>query len=428
MKVAVIGSGIAGMTSAYYLSQYADVTLYEKDSRLGGHTATVDVNWNGSNYAIDTGFIVYNERTYPNFIRLMDELGIASKETSMGFSVSCKTTGLEYAGSNIKTFFAQPRTWFSLSHWQMLRDILRFNKEAPLHLEKGMVSTDVTLGEYLKRFGYSEYFKQNYLVPMGSAIWSASTEVMLNFPMQFFIQFFKNHGLLQVKDRPQWRVLDGGSRSYIPEITRPYQHGIQLNKDVKSLKRTETGVEITCRDGEVSHFDEVIFACHSDQALTMLASEASEAETTILSRMPYAENEVVLHTDEKLLPHAKSTWSSWNYLLKNYHQNAATLTYNMNILQGINAPVTFCVTLNDTDAIDVDKIIGQFQYAHPIFTLDSIAAQKEWSVINGAINTWFCGAYWRNGFHEDGVVSALHVVNGILRKYGKATVTVLDYT
>ncbi len=426
MKVAIIGSGISGLTAAYYLAPYADVTLYEKEGRLGGHTATVDVELDGRKYAIDTGFIVYNEKTYPNFIRLLNELGVSVKKTEMGFSVSSRIDGLEYSGAGIGSLFAQKRNIVSLRHWRMIFDILRFNRSAPKHLKAGLVAENVTLGEYLTAHHYSAAFKDHYLVPMGAAIWSASTEAMLDFPMRFFIQFFENHGLLKIMNRPQWYVIEGGSRSYIPPLSAQIQKNIVYDADINSVRKTARGVEITEANGKITEYDEVIFACHSDQALALLA-DASAAETSVLGSMPYQMNAVVLHTDEALLPRLKSTWSSWNYLLHGYTQEKATLTYNMNILQGIKAPVTFCVTLNDTAAINPQKILAEFNYAHPVFTRESMRAQQRWHEINGVQNRWYCGAYWRNGFHEDGVVSGMNVANGLLKKMKKPLVKVLDH-
>ena len=426
MKVAIIGSGIAGMTAAHYLHSHCEIMLYEKSHRLGGHTATVDVNVNGREYAIDTGFIVYNERTYPNFIRLMQALNVAVKPSDMGFSVSAPDRGLEYSGAGLNALFAQRKNLLSLTHWRMIRDILRFNKQAPKHLASGVVADGTTLGEYLSKYHYSEAFKNHYLIPMGAAIWSAGTDTMLQFPMQFFIRFFDNHGLLQIRNRPRWYVIEGGSRNYIAPLTAAFKEHIRPGSDIQAVRRTEQGVEIVHKSGHIDYHDQVVFACHSDEALALLADGASKNENAILSAMPYQNNEVVLHTDESLLPQRRSTWSSWNYQLRSYQQNVVTLTYNMNILHGIRAPVTFCVTLNNTAAIDKSRVLAIFNYAHPVFSLQSVAAQQRWQDINGVNRSWFCGAYWRNGFHEDGVVSALHAVNGVLKSMKKPQLLVLS--
>jgi predicted NAD/FAD-binding protein len=400
------------LASAYYLCKAHEVTVFEADSRVGGHTATVDVKLGTRRYAIDTGFIVFNDWTYPNFIALMDELGVASKPTSMGFSVHDDASGLEYSGSSIDTLFAQRSNLLSWSFLSMVRGILRFNKEAIAELEAGSLSQDETLGSYLDRRGYSEAFKRQYLVAMGSAIWSADCDTIMEFPVSFFVRFFKNHGLLSVKNRPQWRVIEGGSREYLRPLCQPFEDRIHTRSPVASITRQPgRGVAITLEDGATHQFDQVVIATHSDQALRMLG-DASDEERQVLGALPYQANDVVLHTDTRLLPRNRKTWSSWNYRL-GVDDGRAVVTYNMNILQGIEAPETFCVTLNQTEAINPHKILGRFTYDHPVFSLEGIAAQERWGEINGVRDTWFCGAYWRNGFHEDGVASALRVAEAL---------------
>lgn len=417
MKIAIIGTGISGLTTAYLLAREHDLVVYEAADRVGGHTATMDVSYADKRYAIDTGFIVFNDWTYPNFEKLLAQLQVDSQPTDMGFSVSCDKTGLEYSGNNINTLFAQRRNVFSWQHWRMIKDILRFNKEAVMDMEAGGIFTTMTLGEYLTHKHYSTVFIEKYLVPMGSAIWSASTLVMQQFPLHFFVNFFKNHGLLSVNDRPQWRVITGGSSAYIAPLIDSFKDDIRLNSAVESVHRIShvegTTIKITTINGEVDEFDHVVFACHSDQALSRL-SDADEQERDVLGAIPYKLNEVVLHTDDSLLPRNKKTWSSWNYRITAtpdvINDDPPTLTYDMNILQGIHhAPCTFCVTLNKTDAIDPQKILGTYHYSHPVFSQETIAAQQRWPEINGQKNTWFCGAYWANGFHEDGVKSAVRV-------------------
>ncbi|MGS2718226.1 NAD(P)/FAD-dependent oxidoreductase [Eionea flava] len=415
MKIAVIGSGISGLTSAYLLSKKHDVVLYEAGDRLGGHTATMDIEYQRKHYSIDTGFIVFNDWTYPLFQQLLEQLGVTSKPTEMGFSVSCEASGLEYSGDSIDTLFAQRRNIVSLSHWQMIKDILRFNKQAPIDVDKGGEFSSMTLGDYLTSRGYSEVFIDKYLVPMGSAIWSASTSVMQAFPLQFFVRFFVNHGLLSVNHRPQWHVVNGGSKSYIAPLVESFKDCIRLSTPVTSIVRDNIDgantVTITSNNYGEEKYDHVIIATHSDQALALL-SDATNDESSVLGDIAYRNNDVVLHTDERCLPHNKKTWSSWNYSIPKsatHDDTPPVLTYNMNILQGIDAPCTFCVTLNNTDQIDPQKIIGRYQYAHPVFSLQAIAAQQRWADINGQKNTWFCGAYWANGFHEDGVKSATRV-------------------
>ncbi len=417
MKIAVVGTGISGLTAAYLLHREHDITVFESADRIGGHTATKDVETADGQFAIDTGFIVYNDWTYPNFIRLLNQLGIESKPTDMGFSVHCETSGLEYSGAGLTTMFAQKRNLFRPRHWQMLRDILRFNKQATRDLHGGRLPDDTTLGEYLKANGYSKSFEENYLNPMGSAIWSATIQDMHAFPLRFFVQFFHNHGLLSVTDRPQWRVLKGGSRAYLEPLTKGFKDRIRLNAKINAVVRQPDQVNVSYSvvngESEIQTFDQIIFACHSDQALGLL-SDPDPREQSILSAMPYQENEVVLHTDATLLPTRKSVWSSWNYKLNGMTSQPPVLTYNMNILQGLKTSTPFCVTLNGTSKIDPEKILGVYHYAHPRFSLQSVAAQGRWPDINGTNRTWYCGAYWRNGFHEDGVVSAMRVARNLV--------------
>jgi predicted NAD/FAD-binding protein len=412
MKIAVIGAGISGLTTAYYLKDKHQVTVLESADRIGGHTATVDVSHNGRDYAIDTGFIVYNDWTYPKFIELLTELGVASEETEMSFSVSCDSSGVEYGGNNLNTMFAQRLNLFKPSFIGMVKDILRFNKESIEHLESGRLEEASTLGTYLQDHGYGREFIQHYLVPMGCAIWSASTKTMLDFPLLFFIRFFKNHGLLSVNNRPQWRVIRGGSRSYLKPLSEQLKDSIHLGVNIDKVIREGNGVKIKLKSGDVQEYDHVVFACHSDQAKALL-DDISVAEDSVLSAIPYQSNEVILHTDDSILPNKKLAWSSWNYRLRSEDQIRAVLTYDMNILQGIDSETTFCVTLNDRSSIDASKILGVYNYSHPVFSLESVTAQAQWADINGVKRTWFCGAYWGNGFHEDGVASGRRVAEAL---------------
>lgn len=412
MKVAIIGAGISGLTAAYLLNRQCEVQVFEQAETVGGHTATVDVELAGRHYAIDTGFIVFNDWTYPNFIRLMDELGVASRPTEMSFSVSCEGTGLEYGGSDFNALFAQRKNLFNPAHWSMLKDILRFNREALADLQQGRLRSGMTLGEYLASRHYGKPFIHHYLVPMGSAIWSASTAVMLDFPLQFFVRFFKNHGLLSVNNRPQWRVIEGGSSQYLAPLTASFKDRIRTRSPIIAVTRNPQSVTLTLQDGSTEQFDQVVMACHSDQALQMLA-DPSSAESELLAAIPYQDNDVVLHTDASLLPANRRAWSSWNYWLRSAEQSQAVLTYNMNILQGISAPETFCVTLNATDAIRPECILGRYRYSHPVFSLQSDSAVAQWQSINGVNRTWYCGAWWANGFHEDGVASGARVARAL---------------
>ena len=407
MKIAIVGSGIAGLTCAYLLQRQHQITLFEASDWVGGHTHTVDVEVQGQPFAIDTGFIVFNDWTYPNFIRLLDQLGVASQPTEMSFSVHDPASGSEYNGNNLNSLFAQRSNLLRPAFWGMLRDILRFNREAQFDLAEQRIAADLTLGQYLQQRGYGQRFIDHYIVPMGAAIWSMSLADMLQFPLQFFVRFFKNHGLLSVSDRPQWRVISGGSRSYVAPLSAGFAEHIRLNCPVQRVERDAEGVTLHSAAG-VERFDKVVFACHSDQALALLATP-SAAERDILGALRYADNDVVLHTDTRLLPKRPLAWASWNYRLGGPVDQPAAVTYNMNILQGIRSATTFCVSLNQTDAIDPAQILGRYRYAHPQYSLDGLRAQARWQELLGEQHSYYCGAYWANGFHEDGVVSALRV-------------------
>jgi predicted NAD/FAD-binding protein len=416
MKIAIVGSGISGLACAYYLHRQHDVTVYESAPRIGGHTATVDVSLGARRFAVDTGFIVYNDWTYPNFIALLQELGVSSKPTQMSFSVNDQSTGLEFAGSNLNALFAQRKNLVSPRFLGMLRDIMRFNKEAQRDLDQGAIAAGATLGEYLQSRRYGAAFTEQYLVPMGSAIWSSDTRAMLDFPLLFFVRFFKNHGLLSVTNRPQWRVIEGGSREYLGPLTAGFADNIHCNAGIAAIQRTEAGATIIFDDGTRQEFDHVVLACHSDQALRLL-DQPTPLERDVLGAMPYQSNEVVLHTDIRLLPRSRRAWSSWNYVTRGADQPAA-VTYNMNILQGLDAPETVCVTLNCTDSINPTKILARLRYDHPVFSLASMRAQDRWQEINDG-STWYCGAYWGSGFHEDGVNSARRVAQAISELPGR---------
>ncbi|MBB1319711.1 FAD-dependent oxidoreductase [Shewanella sp. SR43-4] len=412
-NIAVIGSGIAGLTSAHLLSREHTVTVFEANDYIGGHTATIDVEVAGQQYAIDSGFIVFNDRTYPLFETLMAQLKIKSIPTEMSFSVNNALTGLEYNGHNLWSLFAQRRNLFRPSFYKFLGEIVRFNNGCKVIYEADKYPT-ASLGEYLDQQGFSAFFCEHYILPMGAAIWSASIDDMRGFSLRFFIRFFQHHGLLNINDRPQWYVLEGGSRSYIPALTAPFKDRIQLNSPVTGIKRSDDGVYVQVAKGEWQRFDDVVLSCHSDQALAML-TDATQDEIDVLGAMEYQNNEVVLHTDINLLPKRKAAWASWNYRLdgKNQQdiaQRPASVTYNMNILQCLPASApTFCVTLNQTALIDERKILRKFNYAHPVFNDASMKSQAKRSLINGKHNTYFAGAYWHNGFHEDGVRSAVEV-------------------
>jgi predicted NAD/FAD-binding protein len=404
VRVAIVGTGIAGNVVAGRLCREHELTVFESGDYVGGHTHTHDVTQAGQTYRVDTGFIVYNDWTYPNFIRLLDEIGVASQPSSMSFSVRDDRTGLEYNGTSLDTLFAQRRNLLRPIFWRMLRDILRFNREAP-----GLLSgTDAspTLGVYLAERGYSTQFVEQYIVPMGAAIWSTAPEHVLGFPAVFFVRFFHNHGMLSVDDRPQWRVIRGGSSRYVEALVEPFRDRIRLRTPVEWIRRLPTRVLVKARGQEPESFDAAFLACHSDQALSLLADRCP-VEEAVLGAIPYQPNQAVLHTDASLMPKARRAWAAWNYRVPLHRRSQVTLTYNMNILQSLDAPEPFLVSLNAGDAIDPQKIIKRVSYAHPLFTPAAVAAQARHRELNGMRRTYFCGAYWRNGFHEDGVVSAL---------------------
>jgi predicted NAD/FAD-binding protein len=367
----------------------------------------VKVEQGGKTYAIDTGFIVFNERTYPNFIALLDELGVAWQDSDMGFSVQHEGTGLEYNGSTLNSLFAQRSNLFKPSFIRMIREILRFNREAPRLLQPA--AFDISLKAYLTAKNYSREFIDHFIIPMGAAIWSAKPAVMGEMPARFFVRFFENHGMLSVNDRPVWRVIKGGSNSYVEKLVAGHRDRSRLNSPVESVRRSHDHVEVKVSGQEAEQFDHVFMACHADQALKML-TDPGMIEEQVLGNFHYQDNEAILHTDETLMPKRRRAWAAWNYHIPASPQDRVALSYNMNILQNIKAPVQFCVTLNHARAIDPDKIIKRVQYRHPVFTPEAVAAQKQRTEINGAYRTYYCGAYWRNGFHEDGVVSALNAI------------------
>ncbi len=422
MKIAIVGAGISGLTCAYYLAKNHQVTVFESDNRIGGHTATKTVEVAGKSYNVDTGFIVYNDWTYPNFIALMNELGVSGRKSEMSFSVTCESSGLEYAGSNVNTLFADRKNLLRPAYWKMLRDIVRFNRVATADLSSGALTPDITLAEYLKKKNFGRMFRDKYLVPMGAAIWSSTLKGMDDFPALFFIRFFRNHGLLSVKSRPQWYTIEGGSRGYLPALTESFKSSIKTGVRISKIDRGGAYVDVEYSaentPSVVERYDALILATHSDQALALL-HDATAPELEILGAIPYRSNEVVLHTDVSRLPLRESAWSSWNYRLPKSRgiptadEPLPMLTYNMNILQGIESDSTFCVSLNQTEMIDQSKVLGVYHYSHPVFTREGVDAQARWAEIAGVNNTWFCGAYWANGFHEDGVNSALRVVESV---------------
>lgn len=410
-KIAIIGSGISGLTCGYHLHKDFDVKVFEAGDYIGGHTNTLSVDSPEGVLNIDTGFIVFNDWTYPEFIKMLTDTGVESQRSDMSFSVKCEQSGLEYNGTNINTLFAQRKNIFKPRFWGMVRDILRFNKEGLEWLNSASDDDTTTLGEFLQQGKYSKTFIKYYAKPITAAIWSAGEEDVNEFPLRFFMTFFKNHGMLSVNERPTWRVIKNGSKSYIPAFTKGWENKIHLNTAVEKVERDNEKVVITTSAGP-EIFDGVIFACHSDQALKLL-DRPHEKELEILQAIPYQKNEAVLHTDSSILPRKKAAWAAWNYhILPQVKENAA-LTYNMNILQNLKTSETYNVTLNFTEAIDPKKIIKKIQYMHPRFSLEGIKAQNRHSEISGQSRTFYCGAYWRYGFHEDGVVSAIKAIEQV---------------
>ena len=406
MRIAVIGSGISGLYAAWRLSREHEVVVFEANDYAGGHTNTRDVVWSGKHFAIDTGFIVFNDWTYPNFIAMLRELDVAWQASNMSFSLRCERTGLEYNGTSLNSVFAQRRNLFRSSFLRMLTEILRFNRESKTLLTE---NTTISLGEYLRFGRYSRPFIDHYIVPMGRAIWSAEADAMLACPASFFIGFFDRHGMLSVDKRPQWQAIRGGSREYVRALLQATRADVRLRTPLAQVSRYPQQVIVRTRGGDAEHFDAVFFACHSDQALALL-QQPSAAEREVLSAFPYAANEAILHTDERLLPRARLARAAWNYHALATEQQAVALTYDMNVLQSLDAPVKFLVTLNHADAIDECKIIERIAYHHPVYLPAGVAAQTRHREINGTLGTYYCGAYWRYGFHEDGVVSAMRAL------------------
>ena len=401
MKIAIVGSGISGNTIAHLLHKKHNITLFEKNNRIGGHSHTHNIEINGSPISVDTGFIVFNKKTYPLFSSLLRELDVAHEDSKMSFSVFSKKTGLEYNGTTLNTLFSQRRNIFNPKFIKMIFEILRFNKES-----LGLLNTskELSLGDYLAKNTYSDYFLKNYILPMGSAIWSSNLETMIKFPAKFFVTFLHNHGMLNINNRPQWLTISNGSKSYVQKLCYPFIDNIRLNSNIKFIERKSNKVIVHSKYGS-ENFDYIFMACHSNEALAIL-KDASNNEKEILGAIPYTNNEVYLHTDSSIMPKYKLSWAAWNYNIDSKESEPITLTYNMNILQNIKIETPVLVTLNPKGCIDPKKIIKKLNYAHPTFSIDSINAQKKHPIISGINRTFFAGAYWGNGFHEDGVKSA----------------------
>jgi predicted NAD/FAD-binding protein len=412
LKIAVVGTGIAGNVAAYHLHRAGhDLTVYEADDRIGGHTHTHAIELDGEVQQVDTGFIVFNDRTYPNFVALLDELGVASQPSSMSFSVRNDASGLEYNGTSLNGLFAQRRNLLRPDFIGMLAEILRFHREAPALLADDGAET--TLGAWLDAHRFGGRFVADYLVPMGAAIWSTEPARMADFPARFFVRFLHNHGMLTVNGRPVWRVIRGGSARYVDKLVAPFRDRIRLNSPVQWIRRRPDGVTLHLRGREPQRFDHVFLACHADQALRLLADPSPEERAT-LSALPYQHNEALLHTDTALLPRLRRARAAWNYHRLPGAGAGVALTYDMNLLQGLRSRHRFCVTLNASAHVDPKRVLRRIEYAHPQFTPAGAAAQRRHHEISGAARTHYrthyCGAYWRYGFHEDGVVSALQAL------------------
>ena len=411
-KIAVIGTGIAGMASAWLLSKRYQILLIDKNDYIGGHTNTVSVinEKTGLDTHVDTGFIVYNEPNYPNLVGLFETLGVTTRATDMTFSASILNSGLEYAGNNLDTLFAQRRNIFSPNFLKLVYDILKFNRHAKRLINNNQADPNLTLGEFLSDYRIGKVMQDNYLLPMAAAIWSCSPQQMQSFPAKSFSQFFDNHGLLNVNDRPQWRTVIGGSQRYVDKILASFSGEIIVNNGVSKIDRNPDAVSITLTDGQQHKVDEVVIATHADEALALLTN-ATEQEQDLLSSFRYQENDAYLHTDSNLMPKHPKVWSCWNYLAQNSGEDTSSVSvsYWMNALQGLDLSQDYFVSLNPIQDIDPGKVIKRIQYMHPIFDNNAIVSQKKLHQLQGKNRTWFAGSYFGYGFHEDALSSAVSI-------------------
>ncbi len=414
MKIAIIGSGIAGLSTAFYLASDHEITLFEAEGRLGGHTNTVPVVLSGKTHHVDTGFIVHNEKNYPLFRDFLQQLGVETQDADMSFSVSHQQPFLEFSGTGPRGLFAQPKNLVSPTFWKLLVSIARFGRLGRKMLRQpsdGAEDKEETVAEFLNRHSFSTSFKNQYLIPLGSSIWSADPRTFLEFPVRALLYFFNNHGLLTFMNRPKWQTVVGGSSTYIDALLKAIPLDVRLHSKVNAIQRTSEGVAISTSHG-VELFDEVICATHSDQALAMLSDPTPE-ETSVLGAIRFQANQAVLHTDRLMLPALRTAWAAWNYYCPDHDSKKPTLTYWMNRLQRLDASEEICVTLNRSEEINPDSIVGIYDYAHPMYDGNTFAAQRRWDEINGTNSTWFVGAWWGYGFHEDGVRSARRVADAI---------------
>jgi predicted NAD/FAD-binding protein len=406
MRIAIIGAGVSGLVTAHLLGREHDVTVFEAAGYAGGHTNTVRVDTPHETHEVDTGFIVFNDRNYPNFERLLERLGVPSQPSTMTFSVSDGRGDFEYNGNSPNGLFAKRAHLVTPWFHRMIADMARFQRAARQLLSSA--SPGPALGEWLEQQRFSRPFIDRLIVPQASAVWSADPHQMWTFPARFLAEFFDNHGMLSLRGRPQWRTVRGGSARYVEALLERFEGKLLLRTEVRGVLRHREHVEVTPATGEPQRFDEVVLATHSDQALSLL-TDASDLEHEVLGAIPYLANEAVLHTDVRMLPRRRRAWASWNYHLLENPGDRTTVTYHMNRLQSLSAERDFCVTLNRTQEIDPAHVIRRIQYAHPVYTAGSVRAQQRFAEISGRERTHFCGAYWGWGFHEDGVVSALRV-------------------
>jgi len=407
-RIAIVGSGVSGLTAAYLLARSNDLVVYEAADYVGGHSHTVPVADGDRTLGVDTGFIVYNERTYPNFCRLLDRLGVATQPSDMTFSFRNDGTSQEYALPELSRLFCRRSNLLRPGFLKMIREIFRFYKEAPRLLAAGEEDPGLDLATYLAREGYGDAFQDDHIFPMAESIWSGSRRELGAFPVLSFLRFFQNHGLLSLKDRPAWRTVSGGSVNYVDKLSAPFRSSIRLNTPVRSVRRGDAGVDVVASDGGVERFDAIVLACHSDQALAMLEAP-TDLEREILGSFPYAANDVALHSDATVMPQRRSAWSAWNYHRYDEPDKPVALTYDMNRLQSLPTETPYLVTLNRNDDLDADLVHDRFVYHHPQYNAAGIANQSRHDELNGRNKTYFCGAYWGYGFHEDGVASALRV-------------------
>ena len=412
-RIAIVGAGISGMVAAHELYPEHQITVFDANPYAGGHTNTVRVETERGGLYVDTGFIVYNDGNYPRFEQLLDTLGVVTQPSTMSFSVSDGRGDFEYSGASPNGLFANRRHLLTPTFYRMVGDLVRFNRAARELLAEQQ--DRVSLGEWLDDNDFSDKFIERLIVPQAAAVWSADPGQMWSFPARFLAEFFDHHGMLGVRGRPRWRTIAGGSRCYVEALTRPWRDRLRLSASVRAVRRLPDGVEVTVAGGEPEAFDAVVLAVHADQALELLADPSSR-EHELLSAFPYQPNEAVLHTDAALLPRRRRAWASWNYHLLDEPPGRATVTYHMNRLQSLRADEHYCVTLNRTDAIDPARIVRRIAYSHPVYTAAGVAAQGRHDEISGVHRTFYCGAYWGWGFHEDGVVSGRRVAAQIRQR------------